>query len=424
MAGTFEILAIYISSINYSAMRQITLSKVLTLRNITLGYLLSMCVTYSFLSIGGLSIMAFIAMCLSPFFLILKAPYISKAVLWGGGYALLTFLVSLLHGNMRFSTIGFLLMYIITYIVFYYFIYSGAFTLKFFHKVVRGLIIAFVIVLILQQLCLLIGIINFPLLNLSNQSYLSIDKLPSLTLEPSHTARLLTIFALCHLRCLEKENQNKKVDVKYLFTEKERGVTLLFLWAMLTMGSGTAFVGLGILSLYFIQWSTAIYIVPLLGLMFYIAQSMEVKQFNRAYNLAIATSTGSVKRMDSADQSGAQRIIPILNTLRMDLSKKETWIGKGTMTREYASRSWLRKTDCISCVEQYGLITFAFSLILLFSCMIHRVLSLETLIFILLFGLSLTNIAYIWGSMMMFTTMKYFLERGDDGYEDTEEDES
>lgn len=404
-------------------MRQITLSKTLTLRNITLGYLIAMCVTYFSLSIEGLSIIALIAMCLSPFFLVLKAPYISKAVLWGGGYALSTLLFSLLHENIRFSTIGYLLMYIITYIVFYYFIYSGAFTLKFFHKVVRGLIIAFAIVLILQQLCLLIGIINFPLINLSNQPFLSIDKLPSLTLEPSHTARLLTVFALCHLRCLEKENWNKKVDVKYLFSEKERGVTLLFLWAMLTMGSGTAFVGLGILSLYFIQWSTAIYIVPLFGLMFYIAQSMEVKQFNRAYNLAIATSTGSVKRMDAAEQSGAQRIIPILNTLRMDLSQKETWIGKGTMTKEYVSRGWIRKTDCISCVEQYGLITFAFSLILLFTCMIHRVLSLETLIFFLLFGLSLINIAYIWGSMMMFTAMKYFLER-DDECEETEEDES
>lgn len=100
-----------------------------------------------------------------------------------------------------------------------------------------------------------------PIINLQNQFFLSITKLPSLTLEPSHSARILTVAMLGYLRC-EEISISRKLILGELFYSKHRWVTALFFWAMLTMGSSTAFVGIAILSLYFITRHTAIYVIP------------------------------------------------------------------------------------------------------------------------------------------------------------------
>jgi len=49
------------------------------------------------------------------------------------------------------------------------------------------------------------------------------------------------------------------------------------------------------------------------------------------------------------------------------------------------------------------------SLLFVGACCIYKPLSLETLIFVLLLGAGIGNIAYVWGILMLFTTSKYFL---------------
>ncbi len=359
-------------------------------------------------------------MALTPLLFILKAPYISKALLWGILYWALCYFTALFHGNMRFSTIGYLGMFVITYIVFYNLVHCGAFTLKGFSNLLRTLILTFAIVLVLQQLCMLVGIRNMPLINLNNQSFLSLTKLPSLTLEPSHTARILTVAMLCYLRCKEIEKGGERLDIFDMFVSEEKRVTIAFLWTMLTMGSGTAFIGLGLLSLYFIRWRTVFYFVPIIIATFYIAQRMELTQFDRAYRVAMATTTGDAKQVLEQDGSAASRVIPIINTFTMDLSDKNIWVGKGTATKEYAQKGWLRTTDHTGCIDQYGLIAFVVSLVLVYTCIIKRLLSLETLLFIFLFGMGLMNIAYVWGAMMTFSVVRYFQEQRELGLLDVE----
>ncbi len=67
-----------------------------------------------------------------------------------------------------------------------------------------------------------------------------------------------------------------------------------------------------------------------------------------------------------------------------------------------------------------GLLT---SLILCYTCMIRRFFSIETLVFLILFGFSLGNIAYTWGAMMIFTTVRYFQEQHEDNLFNVETDE-
>ena len=301
-------------------------------------------------------------------------------------------------------------MFVFTYAVFYNFIHDGACSLKDFTGIVRWLIMTYGIVLIMQQICMLIGIRFFPIINLIGQGALSLSKLNSLSIEPSHSARILTALMLCYLRCHEISNGSNRLMLKELFSKGHRTLTFLFLWTMLTMGSGTAFIGLGILCLYFIQRKTWFYIVPLIALLLCIGQAMKLKQLDRATRIVNAVTTGDVKIVQREDGSAASRITPIINTLTIDLTKKDSWVGKGTSSYEQAKTAWMRTTDKIAVVEQYGLIALFFSLVLIYRCSIFRFFSIETLIFTLLLGFSMSNIAYTWGIIMLFTVIRYFQE--------------
>ena len=341
---------------------------------------------------------------LCPLIFIAKKPIVTKALVLAAIYWVVCYTLSLLKGEMRFSTLGFLGMYLILYINYYSFIVKGTFTLEYFTKILKYLIIAYAVVLIGQQMCVLVGLRNMPLLNLQNQFFLSITKLPSLTLEPSHSARILTFTMLGYLRCMEIK-KGKRITLQELFSPEQRIVTFSFLWSMLMMGSGTAFVGMGVLSLYFITRKTVIYIIPLIIGMFMLGQSMELKQMDRAVALAEAASTGSAEEAMAADGSGATRIIPVINVFtKTDVTQLETWIGKKSMEKD---QYWWKRTDT-KIYDQYGLIAFIISLVFIYSCVIRHFFSLETLLYLILLGFTLGNIYYAWGCLMIMTGVTYF----------------
>ena len=348
---------------------------------------------------------AFMGIC--PLIFIAKKPIITKALILGALYWMVCYILSLVKGEMRFSTLGFLGMYLIMYITYFSFIVKGTFTLDYFIKVLKYLIIAYGIVLIGQQLCVLVGLRNMPLLNLQNQFFLSITKLPSLSLEPSHSARILTFSMLGYLRCMEMK-KGHTITILELFDKEHRIVTFLFLWCMLLMGSGTAFVGIAALSIYFITRKTAAYVIPLIIGLFLLGQSMELKQMNRAVVLAQAASTGEAQEMYEADGSGATRFAPVLNAItKTDVTQLETWIGKKSMEKD---KYWWRRTDT-KIYDQYGLLAFVISLIFIYSCVIHRFLSIETLLYLILLGFSIGNIYYSWGCLMIMTGVTYFQKK-------------
>ncbi|MGO5088070.1 hypothetical protein ACTQ43_00840 [Segatella copri] len=353
---------------------------------------------------GSFSPVKITLMGLCPLIFIAKKPIVTKALVLATIYWVVCYTLSLLKGEMRFSTLGFLGMYLILYINYYSFIVKGTFTLEYFTKVLKYLIIAYAVVLIGQQMCVLVGLRNMPLLNLPNQSFLSITKLPSLTLEPSHSARILTFTMFGYLRCMEIM-KGKRISLQEWFSPKQRIVTFSFLWSMLMMGSGTAFVGMGVLSLYFITRKTVIYIIPLIIGMFMLGQSMELKQMDRAVALAEAASTGSAEEAMAADGSGATRIIPVMNVFtKTDVTQLETWIGKKSMEKD---KYWWKRTDT-KIYDQYGLIAFIISLVFIYSCVIRHFFSIETLLYLILLGFTLGNIYYAWGCLMIMTGVRYF----------------
>lgn len=394
---------------------QISINQIVSLRFLATLFVVVMSVFFLPLERNAISPIKVGLMGLSVFIFIFKVPYVSKALIWGLLYWSICLLGASFQEYMRFSTIGYMGLFIISYITFYNLVYSGAFTFSYFVKLLRSLIMAYGIILILQQIALLLGIHSLPPINLVNQHFLSLTKLPSLSMEPSHSARILTVLMLSYLRCIELANGGVKPSIMTLFKIEHRWVTILFLWTMLTMGSGTAFIGLGLLSMYFIHWKTAIYIIPLLIGFLFLEHFFEIQQMDRAMRVTKTAITGNTKEIQAEDGSAATRIIPIINTIKIDLTKKESWLGNGTSSYEKASTGWMRTTDKIAVVEQYGLLAFILSLILVYVCAINNMFSIETLIFLILFGMSLTNIYYVWGAMMIFTVINYFQKLNNKG---------
>lgn len=397
-------------------MMQILLHKLQENKNIATIILVVMVTQNVFLESYDFSPIKISLMAFMPVVLLLKVPYVSKSLIWGGFYLLSIIIVALLHGYIRISTLGYTGLFVITSITYYNLIQDNAFTLDYYIKILKYIILAYFVCLICQQIFILLGLRFFPVINFSNQTYLAINKLPSLSVEPSHSARILTALMFGYLKCNEFK-QGYKISLRQLFSTEHKWVFIGFLWTMVTMGSGTAFLGIGILLIYFISFKNVIYIIPFFVIIFILLSQMNIEQLDRVIRVVNATLTGDVQAIRMADGSASVRVLPVLNTFKtLDLNKVETWIGVGTTTFEYNSTSWRRDDAIIGTIEQYGLFTYIISLVFLYNCFIRKILSIETLIFIILVGCNLSNIYYIWGILFIFCGIKHF-EQNDQKYE-------
>lgn len=312
-----------------------------------------------------------------------------------------------LHGSsFRASTVIYSFLFFITYATFYNLIWvEQAIDIDEFMIFVKRFIYVLVVVLIMQQILHLAGIGEFPLINMTRALRRSILAGNSLSYEPSTLARTLGVLYYVYLKCHEYK-QGRPINIQQIFNEEHLKVTIAFAWAMFTMGSGTAFICLAVLSLYFMKGAYFVFAIPIFVAVYFTLSYFEVKQFERATNVAEATMTGDVDEVREVDGSASERVAPLLNTINdLDFQKNETWVGHGVDYSVRIARS--RGIRKIGEIDDYGLIAYALSLSLVFLCAIDF-FSLATIMFFLGIGGGTGNIAYGWGLLMLFTCMKYF----------------
>ncbi len=356
----------------------------------------------SFLKIGMMGV------ALIVFFL--RVPYFSKAVFWGTLFWGVCFLCAFSQDYMRFSTLGYMGLFIGAYMAFYNLVHVGTFSFLQFKNLLRFILVAYSVVLLIQQLCILIGWNEVPFLNIMGR-FKEWNRLPILSVEPSHTARIIVAAMLGYIRCLEMEKGNAKVSIRELFSVENRWIVIGYLWMTLTMGSGTGWIGLGILCLYFVRRRTWPYTMLIIIAAAFILKTTENKQFNRALVSFEALLSGNANSVKEADYSASVRIIPLINTIKYtDLSTREGWIGKGTAEQDAYLKNWDNITFKISIVDQYGLLGFIASLLFLFKCAIRRVVSLETVCFVGLLMCTIGNEYFNWSMIYIFTGVRYFQE--------------
>ena len=376
-------------------------------RNIAAFYLVLMCIQYIPLEGWGVSPVKVVAMCAAPLIWLMCVPNITRAVVLSIIYLLWYFgTIYLRFDSPRFETMGYHVMFFAMYVTFYNLIYTGAFTAEFFLKLVKKLIYAFVIVLVIQQSLSIIGITSVPVLNFYYAH--NVFKCQSLTWEPSSSARIMGALFYAFLKVSEFQN-GEPLSITDLW-QKHRYLICGFIYAMISMVSGTAIVCLAVLSLYFIKRKYLLLIIPLYIAAYFVVPDIVYEPVRRTYDTAEAVLGGDAEDVEQADGSAAVRINPILNSFDSDFSDPNVWLGYGI---DYGiSHGYYAKERTIW--GDYGIINWFWGLIFVFCCCIKPFFSLPTLMFFIGIGGGIGNISYQWGILMIFTCVSYFYVFSDD----------
>lgn len=375
-----------------------------SLENFAVLILVLFCIQYIPLESYTISVVKVAASVLCLFVFLIKDLTFSKAVLLSVFFALSTFLSAISHPeSFRISTLLYMVSFLVTFITMYNLVhFHEVLSLKRFTKILRILIYAFAIVLLVQQFCVIVGIRHFPLINMTYFLNRGIGA-NSLCIEPSHSARIMGALFYSYIQSVSF-GQSFKLKLRQLFAKEHRWVSIGFLWSMLTMGSGTAFIVLGIMCLYFINWRNVIITVPLIVCLVSVASRMGIEQFDRAYSTVQATVTLDADAVRKTDGSASYRIVPILNTImNFDITNPDHWFGYGTDSGKNDVQGRMIFQD-------YGFLNYIMSLVLVFTCCINF-FSIPTIMFFLGVGGGTGNIAYGWGILMVFMCLRYFHDK-------------
>lgn len=385
-----------------------------THHNLTVFVIVLMCIQYIPLeSRAGVSPIKVAVMSVMPFVL-LSHLRINRAFMLGWVYIAWLFITgAIIHpATFRASTILYTAMFMMTFMVVYTAVWDyQVFTLSGFINFLRIFFFVLVGFLLAQQACLLVGIRLFPLLNLCQIFDRGIGA-NSLTFEPSTLGRLLAVIYYALLKCLEYE-RGEKIKITEIFNGRLKWVSILYIWAVLTMGSGTAFVAAGILSLYFMKGRYILLAVPIFVGVYFLLERMGNESFNRAQQASVATMTGDADEVRETDGSAAMRIAPMLNTLQADFTDEDFWIGKGCDSTDKFQVAIGK--GYMGHINDYGLISFILEFIFVFGCC-FKLRSLATLFFITGTGGGMGNISYGWGLLMIFSCVYYFYKLHKEDY--------
>lgn len=391
-----------------------------TFKNLALATIVIFCTQYT--PIEGYGISTFKVAFMSAMILVFLLNFrLSKAV----ALLFILFLIKFstayfVNGSsFRSSTMMYSLLFFITYATFYNIVWvERAVSLESFIKFLKAFIYTLGAILILQQLFIIVGIKSVPLINLTYVLKRGGLSAYSLSLEPSHFARVLGVLYYAYLKCNEFQ-QGHSVNIQQIFNPYHRWITLLFAWSMFTMGSGTAFICLGVLSFYFMKGAYFVFAIPICIGVYFTLSYFEVKQFERARISAEATLTGDVDEVRETDGSAASRIEPLLNTIHnLDFNKSETWFGYGI--DHSVNARFTRGKRMIGGIEDFGLISYLAGMTFIYTCCIEF-FSLGNVMLWTGIGGGTGNIAYQWGLLCLFSFVRYFHHCYKNKVEDFEE---
>ena len=333
---------------------------------------------------------------------------ISKALIIGVAYLLYQYFTASFHPeSFRWSTIIYSILLTLTYISMYNLItIERVFTINHFIKICKWMMMAFFVVCIIQQIALLLGFSYLPAINLWKVLDRGIG-CNSLSIEPSSFARFMLVFYYSYIKCCEYKRDEGPFTLKELFSGEHKWVTIRFLWMMFTMGSGTAFVCIILLSLYFVRKNNWYYVLPTLLIIYGLIQASGIEHLDRATGVMNEVAQLDKEGAQEVDDSGAGRISPFLNSLNADFSKFETWFGHGT---DYSEKNKLFRKQTATLFDNYGVIFYILSLVLSFSCA-YKFWSMGTIfMFAGVGGGCGSNIQYAWELMIVMTCVRYFYE--------------
>lgn len=343
-------------------------------------------------------------MCISPLLLLALSPKMSKAILLSVLFWSTTVLLQIIqYDNVRMSTFYYTAMFLSVFCFYYNLVWEEhCFDVDDFLRVIKIVIFSYAICLLLQQGAMLLGRRRFVMINLMGLHWQQLFRLNSLALEPSHAARILSVYFYAFLKITEIKN-GRPLSIYEFFLYHQWTITA-FLYTMIAIGSGTAMVGLAILSLYFIKKQYVILIVISFFLLYYFAPNINYDPLNRAMLTFDAVTTLDESEIQEADASASGRVNAILSIFKYtDLTDFQLWLGYGEGSSLYA-----RGPIPYYPIYEYGLLSYLLKLLLFFSCSICGIFSLSTIMYMILLNMFVGNVAYAFACLMVFSGVKYF----------------
>lgn len=316
--------------------------------------------------------------------------------------------------TMRWSTVLYSCMFCVFFMSYAHVLPYSKFPNYKYVDLLEKLIVAYAIVLVLQQMCVLFGL---PIINLSPDNYDLANpwKLNSLSSEPSHSARFVAVLMYSYL-WMQDLLLGRQVGFKESF-RKHAGIWFAFLWVMFTSVSGTAIMLLGVTFLRYINkrhiLAGSLFVVFLM----FVLRFAEYEPIDRLYRFITAVLTFDTSEMVSADHSASLRLLPgIACIANLDLATLNGWIGHGV---DYASSFFF--TEIPGVIEgytgggyllialEYGVIPFLIITCFTLGICCHKKYKLHSLVLWLVCCLvEGMNIQMSWVFIMLSYTGRYF----------------
>lgn len=310
---------------------------------------------------------------LGPFFYLIstrKLFKIDRVILL---FSLLLIIIPVLfnYGSIKWSSLFFTLMFLIYFLSGFHCAIRGKIEFGDIAKVCRLLILSYLIVLIIQQFCVLVSL---PVFNGNQVNPLEPWKLNSLSAEPSHTSRYVGILMFAYVFCCRSMH---KLNYSFIASVKaDKLIWFAFGWIMLTTVSGTGIIVFALIMTLFLTKKNILLFVLLFGLIGIVGVTSEITALKRSVVFLNAVITGNTDLMIDADHSASIRVAPWIWCIeRLNPLSLRSWIGEGTGSTSLwmytympgVPRGWTGGGIANMMVE-YGLILGLYYLIFSYKC--------------------------------------------------------
>lgn len=318
--------------------------------------------------------------------------------------------------TMRWSTVIYSCMFIISFITYKHLLYKDIFRIENFEKLIRYLIYAYTLVLIIQQICVLLGL---PIFNLSNYSPAEPWKLNSLTSEPSHSARIVGLLMYCYIVIKEimlNRKYNLKNDLKV-----DKWIWFSFFWTTITMGSGTAFLFIFLVLSVFLSFRNLIILLLVFIILIGAITFFEITAFDRTWKVFLATLTLDTNKIIAADPSASVRIVPfIIISQLVDFTTFNDWFGYGVDYVKSIFSTYVRigglpegftGGGMFQVWLDYGLLSFLLFVYFTFSATYLKDSIVSVFFWFLLVFMYGVNSQIVWVTIVLLFTLNYFKQQ-------------
>jgi hypothetical protein len=370
-------------------------NRLLTDKVVATLYLLILSMQYVLVDGWGTSVVKTLFSALSVVFLISRSRYITKALMLAFLYCLVLSAVYFFQFSGQHMTIIHIVLYMLHFCLFYNLVYvNQVYNHDDFIKVIKAIIFIYTAFIIIQQFFVLIGVRYFPLVNLYGMRYYSFSRLPTIALEPSHAARILSVCLYALLKVSEYKF-GRALTLKELYSTYKWPL-IACIYTLLFIGSGTGMVGLFIVSLYFLKKQYTIIIATVLIVGFFVSPSVDYEPLNRVLTVIEASATLDTEIVRDADNSASARVAPLISMLtKLDLSDSKIWFGYGQQI-----------FNINLTIDKYGFFTYLFLILFIIGCCISDIQGI--LFFVFLFSMDLSNFAYAYCILMILSAVKFF----------------